>query len=204
MPRPKSLTAEIIAAAALTVIDRDGLPALSMRSVAAELGIGTMSLYRYVESREALEDLVIARVLGEVDAEVSSRSSWKTRVTALVNRARTAIGEHPALIPLVLTRSPTTAALQSWGEQMLAALAAGGFEGKERAIAFRTINKYMFGAVQLEHFGPAASPRTTALAALPAGEFPYLTETARHAARISAEEEFRKGLEIVLRGLASA
>jgi hypothetical protein len=48
MPRPRSLSHDRIAAAALAVIDRRGLAALSMRTVAAELGMGTMSLYRYV------------------------------------------------------------------------------------------------------------------------------------------------------------
>jgi AcrR family transcriptional regulator len=202
VPRPKTLTNDVIAAAALAVIDRDGLAALSMRTVAAELDVAAMSLYRYVESREELEDLVIARVLRGIDTSVSSRASWKTRVATLVTRARAAIGEHPALVPLVLVRSPTSSVLAGWGEQMLASLAAAGFEGKERAIAFRTITKYLFGAVQLEHFGPIAGPRTAALAALPADRFPFLSATASAATRVSQEEEFRKGLDIVLRGLA--
>src|SRR5438477_8989130 len=54
MPRPRSVTPERIARAALAVIDRDGLEGLSMRAVGQELGMGTMSLYRYVPDRGAL------------------------------------------------------------------------------------------------------------------------------------------------------
>ena len=72
MPRPRSLTPDQIAAAALAVIDRDGLDALSMRTVARQLGIGAMSLYRYVTDRDQLEDLVVDLVLGAVDISLPS------------------------------------------------------------------------------------------------------------------------------------
>jgi AcrR family transcriptional regulator len=202
MPRSRSLSRQAIAAAALTVIDREGLAALSMRAVAGELGVGTMSLYRYVDGREALEAMVIELVFGGLDVEVPARGSWQARVTALIQRARAAIGHHPALIPLVLTCTATIPGLQRWAEAVLAALADAGFEGKERAIAFRTLNKYLFGSIQLEHFGPIGGSRTAALASLPREEFPILTETARSALRVTPDEEFRRGLEAVLRGLA--
>src|SRR6266542_4940063 len=62
MPRPRSLTLPQIAAAALAVLERDGLAALSMRTVAVELDVGTMSLYRYVDSKEQVEELVVGLV----------------------------------------------------------------------------------------------------------------------------------------------
>ncbi|MFD0664655.1 TetR/AcrR family transcriptional regulator [Thermocatellispora tengchongensis] len=74
MPRPRSLTETEIAAAALAVIDRDGLDALSMRAVAKQLGTGTMSLYRYVEDRAQLETLVVDLVLGSVDYTLPPRA----------------------------------------------------------------------------------------------------------------------------------
>jgi AcrR family transcriptional regulator len=203
MPRPKTLTNDLIAAAALAVIDRDGLAALSMRTVAAELDVGAMSLYRYVRSREELERLVIARALGGIDTKVSPRASWQARVTTLAVRARDAMRLHPSLIPIVVTRTPATAVLVEWGEQVLAALAAGGVDGRDAAIALRTIIKYVFGAVQLEHFGPTGSERTGALAVLPADRFPHLARAAAAAIRITPDEEFRKGLDIVLAGIAA-
>src|SRR5216684_1301253 len=77
MPRPRSFTHSRIATAALAVVDRDGLGALSMRTVAGELGMGTMSLYRYVQDREELERLVVDVVIGTVDAGPPARESWR-------------------------------------------------------------------------------------------------------------------------------
>jgi AcrR family transcriptional regulator len=84
MPRRRSLTLRDIATAALAVIERDGLDALSMRSVARELRTGAMSLYRYVDDRRGLEELVAASVLDDVDASPPPRSSWIDQVVILV------------------------------------------------------------------------------------------------------------------------
>jgi len=201
VPRPRSLTTDDIAGAALAVIDRDGLSGLSMRTVAEELGVGTMSLYRYVESREELEDLVVDRAMGTIDVSVSARAAWSTRITTLALRAREAAGAHASVVPLLLTRRHRTIGSLAWGEAVLAALADGGLRGKERTIAFRTILAYVLGAVQAEHLGALDGDGTAAIAALDPATFPNLTEAARHAPGISADDEFRRGLAIVLRGL---
>jgi AcrR family transcriptional regulator len=201
MPRPRSLTNADIATAALAVIDRDGLAGLSMRAVADELGVATMGLYRYVDSRDQLEALVIELVLDGVDPSVPRRTGWRNRVSTLVGRVRENIDAHPAVVPLLLTRRHASLGTLRWGEAVLDALAAGGFDGKRRAIAFRTVLSYLFGSVQVSHFGPLSGVGTEALAALPAADFPRLAETAPVALAIGAEEEFTGGLAVVLRGL---
>ena len=199
VPRPRSLTHDAIAAAALGVIERDGLQGLTMRAVAAELGTGTMSLYRYVDGRDQLEGLLVERVLAAVDARVVG--AWQRRVSLLMQRARAAIAEHPAVVPLLLTRRHTSDGSIRWGEAMLAALADGGFRGKHRVIAFRTLLAFLIGAVQVEQFGPLSGSGTSALAQLPRDAFPHLAATATHARGIPSNVEFRRGLEIVVRGL---
>jgi AcrR family transcriptional regulator len=201
VPRPRSLTNDAIAGAALAVIERDGLETLSMRTVAAELGVGTMSLYRYVENRGELEGLVLDRMLDVVDTEVSARWSWRRRVETLVVRMWEEIGAHAAAVPLLLTRRHASAGTVRWGEAMMHALADGGFDGQRRALAFRAVLSYLIGAVQVEHFGPLAGEGTARLAQLPADRFPYLADTARHAGAIAPAVEFRRGLEVVLDGL---
>jgi len=202
VPRPRSLSADDIAVAALAVIDRDGLGALSMRAVADVLGRSTMSLYRYVESREQLEDLVVDHVLASVDATVSSRAAWSTRLTTLAVRARDAAGAHPAVVPLLVTRRHRSFGSLAWGEAVLAALADAGLRGRDLVIAFRALLAYVLGAVQAEHLGALDGAGTRAIAALDADAYPHLTAAARQAARLSADREFRGGLDILLRGLA--
>jgi AcrR family transcriptional regulator len=201
MPRPRSLSESVIAAAALAVIERDGLAALTMRAVGAELGVGTMSLYRYVTGRDQLEQLVVDLVLERVDVDVPPRATWHKKIAILAGSVRAAVGVHSAVVPLLLSHRHTSLGSLRWGEAVLAALTEGGFERTRRVVAFRALMSYTLGAVQVEHLGPLAGPGTTAIAALPRDRFPLLSETARAALRVSADDEFRRGLAVLLRGL---
>lgn len=203
MPRPRSLTPARLAKAALAVIERDGAFGLSMRTVAAELGMGTMSLYRYVQSREQLEALVVDLVLEGLDLDVSRHKSWVDKATQLAVRAHAAATAHPAATPLLLARRHASIHSLRWGEALLSVLAEAGFAGERRALAFRTIVAYVFGAVQLEQLGPLGGKGTEAIAALPRDDFPLLAETARNARKITPEAEFLCGLRLVLRGIAA-
>ena len=198
MPRPRSLTPEAIAAAALAVIDRDGLGALSMRAVATELGMGTMSLYRYVSDREQVERLVVAHILSDVDTTPPD-GGWRERVAVLLTRVRAVVVRHPAAVPLTLVHRHTSPQVVAWAESVLVALTEAGFAGTARVAAMRALLAYLIGAVHNEHLGPLSGPGTAALAALDG--FPTLAATARDAE--SARDEFGSGLAIVLDGLAA-
>ncbi|GAA4617821.1 TetR/AcrR family transcriptional regulator C-terminal domain-containing protein [Actinoallomurus liliacearum] len=204
MPRPRSLTESQIAAAALAVIDRDGLAALTMRAVAKELGMGTMSLYRYVDDREQLEGLVVERVLGAVDTTPPTGSSWRDRLATMVERVRRAVAAHPEVVPLTLTHRQSSPSNLRWAETVLGILTEAGIGGERRVIALRGLVAYLIGAIQLEHLGPLSGAGTRRIAALPAEEFPLMAETGRLAARVSADQEFRAGLAVLLDGLERA
>ncbi|WP_349269531.1 TetR family transcriptional regulator [Mycolicibacterium parafortuitum] len=200
MPRPRSLNLPQIAAAALDVVDSDGLAALSMRTVARRLGIGTMSLYRYVADRDELEAMVVDLVLDKVDLRVPEGSA-RQRVSVLAERVREAAAQHPAVVPLVLAHRHRTPASMRWGEAMLGVLAEAGFAGTRRVYAFRALLAYIFGALEVEHYSALTGPGTRVLAELPADEFPVLSETATVARGITGADEFAQGLQIMLRGL---
>jgi AcrR family transcriptional regulator len=201
VPRPRSLDLDDVARSALAVIDRDGLAALSMRTAAAELGLRTMSLYRYVDSREQLEGLVVDLVASGIDPVVSTRAAWTTRITTLALRVRVAIADHPEVAPLLLTHRHRTFASLDWAESVLTALADGGLQGRRRTIAFRAILAYVIGTVQAEHLGALSGEGTRAIAAMPDDTYPHLVDAARHAGTIRPEDEFLGGLDILLRGL---
>jgi AcrR family transcriptional regulator len=201
MPRPRSLEPAQLATAALAVLDRDGLTALTMRSVAAELGRGTMSAYRYVDGREELERLVVDHVLSPVDFDVPRRASWQKRLTIVAQRIWRAVAAHPSVVPLLLLHRHDSASIQRSGEVMLGILADAGFEGVERVIAFRTFLSYLIGALEVGHLRPLSGSGTDALAALPDRDYPNLAATARKARAVSSEHEFNAGLAIVLRGM---
>lgn len=203
MPRARSLTLPVIADAALRVLDAEGVAGLSMRTVANELGIGTMSLYRYVSDREQLEAVVVERVLGGIDLTLTPRLRWDKRIRTLLERMRATVAEHPESIPLVVSRRHVERSSLQLGEALLEALTEAGFAGKRRVIALRTLLSYTIGALQFQHLGPLAGPGTDQIARLPEAQFPLLAETARNAQQVSSAEEFRGGLELLLRGLGA-
>lgn len=203
MPRPRSLTDTDIASAALAVIDREGLAALSMRAVGAELGMSTMALYRYVTDREHLERLVVELVVGAVDLTPPRRGTWQRKVTVLVERVRDAVGAHSGVVPLTMIHRHASLAVVRWSEVVLGILTDAGFTGQRRVVALRGLLSFLTGAIELEHFGPLSGPGTVAIAELPRDEFPLMAETAGDARRISSTDEFRRGLAVVLDGLAA-
>ncbi|WP_447005509.1 TetR/AcrR family transcriptional regulator [Saccharothrix isguenensis] len=200
MPRPKSLTPAALATATLAVLDRDGLAALSMRAVAAELGVGTMSLYRYVADRDELEALAVEHVLSRVDVEPPKKALWDKQVAVLVERVRAAIGRHPNAVPLTMAHRHRCPTVLRWSEAVLGVLTRAGFTGEERVIALRAVLGYLIGSTEMEHRGPLVGSGTDAMSGM-AEKYPLLVETAGVAKGIPSDVEFRRGLEVVLSGL---
>src|SRR5690606_32734126 len=91
-----------------------------------------------------------------------------------------------------------------WSETVLDVLAEAGLEGVARVVALRGLLSYVIGAVQLEHLGPLSGAGTVALSELPEPVFPRMAETARTALSVGADEEFRRGLGLVLDGIAAS
>ncbi|MQY21817.1 TetR/AcrR family transcriptional regulator [Nocardia macrotermitis] len=203
MPRPRSLTPDDLATAALTVIDRDGLSALTMRAVARELRMATMALYRYVSDRDELEILVVNRILAPVDVSLPPDTDWCERAALLLDRLRTVASAHPAAIPLTLRHRQSAPAVMRWIETMLTVLTDAGFTGPDRVIAQRTIVGFLLGHLQNEHYASLGGPGTTHLTHAPAEEFPLLAETATQASTMSPTDEFRGGTAILLEGLTA-
>ncbi|MDV3125241.1 TetR/AcrR family transcriptional regulator C-terminal domain-containing protein [Mycobacterium sp. 21AC1] len=200
MPRPRSFSQDQVAAAALAVVDADGLAGLSMRTVARQLGIATMSVYRYVADRDELEVMLVDLLLGGVDLEVP-RGSAAHRLTVLAERVRDAAEQHPAAMPLLLAhrhRAPTSL---RWGEAVLGVLTDAGCTGRRRVYAFRALLAYVFGALEVQRFGALGGAGTHELAQLAAERYPLLSQAATLARGIDPREEFRGGLEVLLRGL---
>ncbi|MGA2529467.1 MAG: TetR/AcrR family transcriptional regulator C-terminal domain-containing protein [Acidimicrobiales bacterium] len=201
MPRPRSLDHGTISAAGLAVVDRDGLAALSMRAVAVELGVGTMTLYRYVTGREEIERLIADRVFRDTNIPTARQAGWQRQVRELSEAMRSAISAHIAVIPLLLVHFPSSPDAWRWLEELLRALTKAGFSARERVIAVRAIQAYLIGSVQSEYLNSLTGDSTMALASMPAEEYPLIVETARMALSGEPDDQFAEGLTVVLKGL---
>ena len=134
--RPAQRSRAEITAVALDIADREGLDAVSMRHVAAELGTGAASLYRYVETREELLDLMTDATAAEY-APPAPTGDWLADLVTVGEQSRAILRRHPWLPGLVLTRpvmGPNGIALL---EHVLAVLAGhpAGLEAKMEAFA---------------------------------------------------------------------
>jgi AcrR family transcriptional regulator len=199
MPRPRSVSPDRLAAAALAVIDRDGLAGLTMRAVATELGLTTMAVYRYVADRDELEALIVEEVLRPLDTTPPPAREWTQQLAILVERVHATVGRHPGVVPLLVSHRHRSIGVLRWSETVVGVLHAAGFDGTRRVIALRALLSYVIGALQLEHLGPLAGPGTATIAG--SLDFPRLAETGREAGAVSPDDEFAGGLTIVLRGL---
>ncbi|MBT2526803.1 TetR/AcrR family transcriptional regulator [Streptomyces sp. ISL-99] len=95
-PRPAYSRADI-AAAAVRIADAEGLDAVSMRRVAAEIGCGTMSLYNYVPRKEDLYELMVDAVGGEYEFPERPSGDWRADMLALAHQTRALMHRHPWL-----------------------------------------------------------------------------------------------------------
>ncbi|HTG22830.1 MAG TPA: TetR/AcrR family transcriptional regulator C-terminal domain-containing protein [Reyranella sp.] len=202
-PKPKFARAQL-QAAALALVDKQGLAALSMRTLAGALGTGPMTLYNYVKDRDDLDALVVEAVLAEI-SRPRPHGDWQHDVRAIVEATWRTVRRHPHVIPLVLTRRTLHETTLDWAEALLDALAGSGRSGSELLIAFRTVSGFVMGLAQAQLAGPlsaGADPDIARAQALPPARYPRLIEIAKAATRLGADREFRAGLDIVMTGLA--
>ncbi|MBM9623425.1 TetR/AcrR family transcriptional regulator [Streptomyces zhihengii] len=101
--RPAERSRAEITAAALELADQEGLDAVSMRRLAATLGTGAASLYRYVATRDDLLDLMIDSTAREYHLPAPS-GDWQADLLAIAHEARRIMRRHPWLPSLVVTR----------------------------------------------------------------------------------------------------
>ena len=204
------LTRERVVAEALTVISAEGAQALSMRAIAARLGVVPGALYRHVRSKEQLYDLVLDAVLAEVDGEAAHGAPWDAQVAALARRLRAALENHPGVAALLKARDPVSPASLAVAEAFLAPLCAAGLPGRRAALAFRLVYDYTVGFALGDPTSPAeqrlldTSTRRELhgfLHSLPVSRFPTLAAYGTHVWANDRDQRFNSGLDTLLRGL---
>jgi AcrR family transcriptional regulator len=201
---PTALTRERVAAAALELVDRDGLDGLSMRRLAEVLGVGTMTLYGYFRSKSELLDAVVDAAVSDSAAELPA-GDWRDQLRALLTTARRSLVRHPALVEIRVRQPVLRPEALRFAEAGLRILRGAGFERREAALAFRLLFSYSFGYAA---FSPAEAVEedraaaTAALRALPPEDYPELSAASAEAARaMGGEEAFEYGLDRILDGL---
>jgi AcrR family transcriptional regulator len=175
--RPAQRTREQITAAAIAIADRDGLDAVSMRAVAAALGTGAASLYRYIETREDLLDLM-ADAAGAEYEFAAPTGDWVADLIAVGQQARAIMRRHPWLAALVIARPVLGPHGLTLLERVLRMLADVPASLAAKLDAFAMLNAMTALFAQNELGGGPGTARNAAYLAhvLAAGQHPRLAE----------------------------
>ncbi len=202
-------TTDEIAAAALGIVDAAGLSALSMRSLAAALGTGPMTVYNYVPDKEGLEELVVAAVVAGVRLPEPT-DDWQHDAYGIADAMWRGIRAHPAAIPLVLTRRTLSATGFAAADALIAALGRADLPDRDRLAAFHAVLGFVVGAAQADFAGPLTRGRDAAAAAAAARigsvagtTYPHIEALSVVAMQTTVEEDFDRGLRMLLDGVAT-
>lgn len=206
-----SLSRDRIIDAAIGLADSDGLAALSMRKLAARLGVEAMSLYYYVRSKDELLGGILERVLSELELPPAG-TSWKQALRATELSAHTVLDRHRWAATLLMTPAVSSATRLRWMEAVLAALATARLPPGLADHAYHALDSYVVGFTLWQSSIPLSPAEIsdlarTYLATMPIDEMPHTAEHVRwHLEKSSGAGRgaFESGLDMFLDGLELA
>lgn len=160
MSKRATLTRAAIVEAGLRVLDRDGLSGLGMRAVARELGRAPMSLYRHVQNKDALVDLMRGRLFSgaETPHALLPAGEWRASIRAELNAVRAQLRRHPGAVWLLNSDAFLLARPRSAVDRMLQILRRAGLREDEAARTAALLWAHLVGAALAEHANVAAWP----------------------------------------------
>lgn len=212
-PKP-SLDVERIARAGIELADAEGLVAVSMRRVAKELGVGTMSLYRYVPSKSELLDLMLDRVYDGLPDPPEPTGGWRKGMTEIAHGTWEMYHEHIWLLQVSQARPLLGPHAVRSFQYALRVVADTGLSDVEKINLIVLVDGYVVGAarnsidaaqaaartgVSDESFWATQEPFLTKM--LASGDYPLMTALDPTAFQTAGSQAFEFGLERVLDGI---
>lgn len=205
--KPK-LTRELLAATTLRIADAEGLEALSMRRLGAELGVDPMAAYRHFPNKKALLAGVAEAVLAGADVETDPAAPWQEQFKEVARAYRRAMLAHsPTVARLTATTPLNSLEFLRIVEHGAAILASAGVPRAAAVSAIQAVGQLTSGAVLLEAFWRehAASGGEIYLypPLLPHAELPVLSEAATAEDFLAPEAVFEFGLGAIVEKLTA-
>ncbi len=200
-----------IVSTAVQIADCDGIEALSMRKLAARLGVEAMSLYHHISSREILLDRMVDEVFEEMTiSDSGEEKNWKEWMVRLSETMRKVLLRHPWAAGLLDSRRNPGAATLRYQNSRLGYLRRSGFSPEMAAHAVAVQDSFVYGFVLQELSLPFRSESDLARLvsevqqSMPEGEYPYLEEMISGIVMkegYSFSNEFAFGLGLLIEGL---
>jgi TetR/AcrR family transcriptional regulator, tetracycline repressor protein len=219
--RRPDLTRQKVVAAALRLVDREGLDGLTMRALGRELGVDPMAIYYHVPNKAAVLDGVTEAVWSEIELPEPSGQPWQVELEQIATAIRETLRRHPHALPILATRPNTSVPGLRVTDRTLGVLLAAGFPPAEALEFVNAAGEFLMGHVLSEAGAPLASADTRAtgegeaaggdddaiLAAVDsagaAEQFPHLARTLNQVdlRSVTMDRIFDAGLAALRRGL---
>lgn len=211
--RQGRLSRERVLAAGLDLVDREGLSALSMRRMGAELGVEAMALYRYAEGKDALLDGLVEALYVELQEHLAAgtaEAEWRAELHRVARGTYEVALAHPQVVPLLATRMLAVPLARrplpvlKEQERVLMLLERSGLDEDGMAAAFRAFTSWVLGYIFVELRVMVDNPEETdpafrlGLHRMPVNELPRLRRTAPTLAEHGGKEGLAAGLDALL------
>ncbi len=202
--RGRGLTRGAIVAAAVSIADREGLAAVSIRRVAGELGIRPMSIYTHVASKDDLIDLMLDEVIADVLVPEPLPEDWREAMRQIAHRSHAAFVAHTWTLEAVGQRPRFGPNTLRHVEQTMAAAARTGLEREQAATILSVVDEYTLGHAMRVLLIPDddafAEGVERVLASVDPAEFRHLSQATARTVLGARDGAFEAGLEALLDG----
>lgn len=205
--RPRLLDRATVLATALSIVDEEGLAALTMRRLAGDLGVGLATIYAAAGGKEEILQGLADNLLEALPAEDDGRREWDAALVDLYRSVHRILVEHPAVAHLAAVAPVVGPGVFELQERTLRLLRAGGLDERSAVGAYTSIRSYVVGFALLESSRTGAHAaeergRQAAIGRLPPEQFPHLTALAPYLADALSTDQFVEGLAQLIRGFA--
>ncbi|MFF5792385.1 TetR/AcrR family transcriptional regulator [Paeniglutamicibacter sp. NPDC012692] len=189
-----------IAIAALELVEREGIEALTMKRLAEEVDRKPASLYNHIAGRQDLIEAMRGILSEHIDASFFESLGWRDALLAWAREYLKAFARHPKIIAVMATTAISDPATLAAYEQVVASLARGGWRRGEAVAVMRAVEAYVLGSA-LDIVAPDTLLNRDSIPA----ELTELRENLdpRDAESWSAQAAFELGIHALLDGLVS-
>lgn len=203
--RREPLNRERVLRAAITLADKEGLDALTMRRLGQEVGVEAMSLYNHVKNKDDILDGIVDLVLTDIDVPPAG-TDWKKAMRRRSISAHEVLVAHPWAAMQIMSRYSIGPGMTRYLDATLGRLREGGFTIEGALDAWHTLDSHLYGFTLQQLNLPFAADEASRVSAdvlpgLSAGEFPHVVEVIGHVMRSGRVEDFEYGLDLILDGL---
>jgi AcrR family transcriptional regulator len=190
------LSREKIAATAIAMADADGFEAVTMRRLASEMGVGTMSLYHYVKTKEELVSMMDDALMADVIL-ASLPTDWRRALCEIATRTHKVLVSHSWVFSSILSASPGLNAMRHM-EQCLQALDGTSLTDQQKLTLLAMVDDFVFGSALRDVLSAAPVDHAFAKAQLGSGNFPQLSAMFASGHAGPSQDRFEQGLRALL------